>query len=162
AATVAIANRRSDRLLGVAACQVAAPGADDLCWCLGLTARPLGRRVTGRAGLSLPRCLFVPPEDAHGPERVPPARLAFAVIDREIQLAGMRVLQRPAPVRVTLGPDQPDRLGRPVVGGGAGRAQVVEAAEHVVVPERRVGELRPRSRAAGLAVLLDRLAGRQP
>jgi hypothetical protein len=66
----------------------------------------------------------------------------------------MRVLQRPAPAGVPLGPDKLDRLGRPVAGRGAGRAQVVEVAEHVVVPERRRGQDRP------LAVRL--LEGEQP
>ena len=74
----------------------------------------------------------------------------------------MGILEGPATVRIALGLDQVDRLGHPLVRNSAGRAQVVETSEHVVVPIGRVGELRPGRGAIGLAVLVDHLTGRQP
>src|SRR6184192_509472 len=118
----------------------------------------LTRSGRGRQSLSL----VVPAEHARGAEGVPPARSPLALVHREVHLAGMRILEGPAAVRTALGLDQVDRLGHPLVRNGAGRAQVVETSEHVVVPIGRVGELRPGRGAMGLAVLIDHLTGRQP
>src|SRR5256885_11070229 len=118
----------------------------------------LPRPGRGRQSLSL----VVPAEHARGAEGVPPARSPLALVHREVQLAGMGILQGPAAVRIALGLNQVDRLGHPLVRNGAGRAQVVETAEHVIVPKGRVGELCPGRGALGLAVLVDHLTGRQP
>src|SRR5712671_286706 len=86
--------------------------------------------------------LVVPPEHTHRPQGVPPAWFAFALVHRKVLPAGMGILERPAAIRIALGLDQVDRLGQPLIGSGAGGAQIVETSEHVVVPVRRVGELR--------------------
>jgi hypothetical protein len=106
------------------------------------------------------RSLVVPAEDAHGAKGVPPARFPLALVDREVHLAGMGILDGPAALRVALGLDQIDRLGQPLIRDSAGRAQVVETSEHVVVPLSREGELRPGRGAMCLAVILDHLTGR--
>src|ERR1700736_954276 len=106
--------------------------------------------------------LAVPAEHTHGPEGVPPARSPLALVYREVQLTGMGILEGPAAVRTALGLDQVDRLGHPLVRNGAGRAQVVETSEHVVIPIGRVRELRPGGRALSLSVLNDHLTGREP
>src|SRR5438067_1287563 len=98
--------------------------------------------------------LLVPPEHTHGPEGVPPAWYAFALVHRKVRPAGMGILEGPAAIRIALGLDQVDRLGHPLIRNGAGRAQVVEAPEHIVVPVRRVGKLREG--------WVDELAGRLP
>src|SRR5579859_2591430 len=72
----------------------------------------------------------------------------------------MARLERPAPVAVALRRDQLDCFGHAFVGRDAGAAQVVEPAQHVVVPPRREGEARPRG--AALAIARDYLAGRTP
>src|SRR5467141_4145435 len=83
----------------------------------------------GRHSLSL----VVPAEHARGAEGVPPARSPLALVHREVQLAGMGILEGPAAARIAFELDQVDRLGHPLVGNGAGRAQVVETSEHVIV-----------------------------
>src|SRR2546428_4074219 len=108
------------------------------------------------------RSLVVPAEYARRAEGVPPARSPLALVHREVQLAGMGIVESPAALRLALGLDQVDRLGHPLVPDGAGPAQVVETSEHVVVPIGRVGELRPGRGAMGLTVLVDHLTGRQP
>ena len=55
-------------------------------------------------------------------------------------LPGWRVLERPSAVGVALRFHQLDRLGDPLVRLDAGAAQVVEAAQDVVVPVGRVRE----------------------
>src|SRR3989442_6671675 len=84
--------------------------------------------------------LLVPPEHAHGPQSVPPARSSLALVHGEVQPAAMGILEGPGAVRIALGLDQVDRLGQPLVRNGAGRAHVVETSEHVIVPIGRVGE----------------------
>src|SRR5713226_3766020 len=63
----------------------------------GLT-RPIHRFRRGRS-----RSLFVPPEHTHGPEGIPPARSAVALVHREMHAAGMGVFLGPAAPRGTLG-----------------------------------------------------------
>ena len=65
---------------------------------------------------------------------------------------------RPSPSR--LDATSVDRLGHALVGRDAGAAQVLQPAQHVVVPPGREGEARPRG--AALAISLDHLAGRPP
>ena len=68
-------------------------------------------------------------------------------------------VEQPAPVELEALAHDLDGLLYSRIGRHAGRAQVIERAEHVVVPERRKRELRP-----GLIRLavFDHLAGRQP
>src|SRR5438094_3970620 len=127
-----------------------------------LTQPALPSAGRGESGGDRSWSVLVPLEHALGPQAVPPARSPLALVNREVQLAGMGILEGPAAVRIALGLDQVDRLGHPLVRNSAGRAQVVETSEHVVVPIGRVGELRPGRGAIGLAVLVDHLTGRQP
>src|SRR5438045_6595593 len=127
-----------------------------------LTQPALPSAGRGESGGDRSWSLLVPPEHAHGPEGVPPTRSPLALVQREVQLAGMGILEGPAAVRIALGLDQVDRPGHSLVRNGAGRAQVVETSEYVVMPIGRVGELRPGRGAMGIAVLVDHLTGRQP
>src|SRR5215216_2298132 len=60
------------------------------------------RGRASRRGRSAGR-LPVPVEDTQSPERVPPAGPAVAVLEREVDLAGMRVLQQPGAVGLLFG-----------------------------------------------------------
>src|SRR5579863_9503658 len=57
--------------------------------------------------------------------------------------AGMRVLQKPGAVRLPLGPEQIDRFAHARVRWISSRPEVLESAEHIVVPARRKGEFQP-------------------
>src|SRR3954470_19023241 len=87
---------------------------------------------------------FVPAENAQRPQGVPAARSAVAVLEREMDLARMGVLEQPPPVRLLLGPQHVDRLVHARIRGIAGRAEVLQAPQHVVVPAGREGEVQPR------------------
>lgn len=66
-----------------------------------------------------------------------------AVLELEVGLAPVRVLEQPGAVGLPLVADQPDGLGGACVGGAAGAAEVVQGAQHVVVPAWRPRELQP-------------------
>src|SRR5262249_60823915 len=68
--------------------------------------------------------LLVPPEHTHAAEGVPPARSALPLVHREVQPAGMGILEGPAAVCIALGLDQVDRLGPPLVRSGGRPARV--------------------------------------
>ena len=87
--------------------------------------------------------LLVPAEDTQRPQRVPPAGPTVAVLEREVDLAGMRVLQQPGAIGLLLGSEQVDRFVHPRVRHIPGRAEVFEGAQHVVVPAGRKRELQP-------------------
>ena len=87
-------------------------------------------------------------------ERVPPARCALAVLHLEVRLALVDALERPAAVGLPVPFDDVDRLDDALVRGNAGIAQVVEAAQDVVVVPVREREMEP--------VGIDDLATRLP
>lgn len=95
-----------------------------------------------------------PAEHPQGAECDPPARPALAVVDLDRHAAGVPDLDWPPAVAIALRGDQLDRLGHALVGRHAGAAQVIEAAQHVVVPPRREGKAGPG--------VVDDLAGRPP
>src|SRR5438132_187559 len=74
------------------------------------------------------RAALLPVEHTHRAQRVPVAGLAFALVHAEVEIAQsgtdhlalVRVLERPAPVRIALGPDEADGLGHPRIGRHAG------------------------------------------
>ena len=65
-----------------------------------------------------------PVEDAPRTERIPPARLALAVLHLEVGLARVDVLERPPAVGIPIALDDPDRLGNAFLGLDLGAAQV--------------------------------------
>src|SRR5215813_13245533 len=83
---------------------------------------PLPRAGRPGSGGGRSWSLLVPPEHTHGPEGVPPARSALTLVHREVQPAGMGILEGPAAIRIALGLDQVDSLGHPLVRNGACRA----------------------------------------
>src|SRR5438105_2546142 len=85
---------------------------------------------------------------------IPSARIALALVDLEVHLAGMGVLEWPSALGVALGPDVVDRLGHAVIGRHAGVAQVFEPAQDVVEVVGWEGEAGP--------VAVDDLPGREP
>lgn len=50
----------------------------------------------------------MPVEDAEGPQRVPPAGAAVAVLKREVDFAGMCVLQQPGAIGLLFRSEQSD------------------------------------------------------
>src|SRR6266542_4051018 len=70
--------------------------------------------------------LLVPAEDTQRPERVPPAGPTVAVLERKVDLAGMRVLQQPGAIKLPLGSEHIDRFAHPRVRHIADRAEVFE------------------------------------
>src|SRR3990170_3052853 len=59
--------------------------------------------------------LLVPAEDTQRPHRVPPAGPTVAVLERKVDLAGMRVLQQPGAIGLLLGSEHIDRFVHPRV-----------------------------------------------
>src|SRR6267143_6211325 len=108
--------------------------------------------------------LLVPAKHAQGAEGVPPARLAFALVNLDRHRAGVPGLERPPAIAFALGRDQLNRLGDALVGCYAGAAQVLESPQHVVVPPRREGETRPLGvgRTSRPRTRSNHLAGRPP
>src|SRR5436305_15001817 len=76
-----------------------------------LTQPALPSAGRGESGGDRSWSLLVPPEHAHGPQGVPPARSPLALVHREAQLAGTGMLEGPASVRIALGFDDLDRPG---------------------------------------------------
>ena len=76
--------------------------------------------------------VLVPPEDTQRPQRVPPAGPVIAVLKREVDLAGMRVLQQPGSVRLLFGSKQIDRFVHTRVGQSPDGAEVFEGTQHVI------------------------------
>src|SRR5438093_7791896 len=76
---------------------------------------------------------LVPAEDTERPQRVPPAGPTVAVLERKVDLAGMRVLQQPASIGLLLGSEQIDRFVHPRVRHIPDRAEVFEGTQRVVV-----------------------------
>jgi hypothetical protein len=87
--------------------------------------------------------LLAPVEHTHRAQRVPPAGPTVAVLERKVDLAGMRVLQQPGAIGLLLGSEQIDRFAHPRVRHIPGRAEVFEGTQHIVVPAGRKRELQP-------------------
>src|SRR5712691_1540107 len=100
------------------------------------------------------RALREPVQHAKRAERVPPARLALAVIHLEVGFALVDVLERPPAVGIPVALDDADRLLDALVGRDAGVAQVLQPAQDVVEVPGRERELEP--------ARVDHLAGRLP
>src|SRR5439155_21924522 len=66
--------------------------------------------ASAEPGLELGRPGLGPAQHPHRAQGIPSARLALAIVDLEVQLAGMGVLERPSALGVALGPDDVDRL----------------------------------------------------
>src|SRR3989442_14937109 len=86
---------------------------------------------------------IVPAQNPYGAKSVPPAGPTIAVLKRKVDLAGMRVLQKPSTIRLPLGTEQIDRFTHPRIRRIPDRAEVIEAAQHVVVPPGWKRELLP-------------------
>src|SRR5690349_33962 len=84
----------------------------------------------------------VPGQHAECPQGVPPARRAIWLLEPEVHRPRMGVLEQPTAIRLLLGAYSLDRLIEPRVGHPT-PGEVVGGLEEVVVPPRRVGELRP-------------------
>src|SRR6185437_15878380 len=89
----------------------------------------------------------------------PTAGPPLGSIDLQRHSAGITRVERPSALVVTPRCDQADRLGHALLGLHAGAPQVVQSAQHIVVPPCWKGEARPDSTA--LAIPRDRFAGRQ-
>src|SRR2546425_8310663 len=87
--------------------------------------------------------LLVPTEDPQRAQRVPPAGPAIAVLEREMDRAGMRVLQKPRAVSLSLGSQQINRLVYARVRRITSRPEVLQPTQHVVVPAGGKRELQP-------------------
>src|SRR5437764_8210016 len=87
--------------------------------------------------------LVVPAQNPYGAKSVPPAGPTIAFLKRKIDLAGMRVLQQPSTIRLPLGTKQIDCFIHPRIRRTSDRAEVFEAAQHVVVPAGWKRELQP-------------------
>src|SRR5215472_1802504 len=73
------------------------------------------------------RRLPVPVDDPLRPQRVPAARPAVALLEREVDVTGMGVLQQPRPVGLLLGAHEVDRFVDAPVGGVAGGPEVLQS-----------------------------------
>src|SRR5215212_412639 len=87
--------------------------------------------------------VLVPIEDTHGAQRVPAAGPALPFVHLEVRPAAMDVLRPPPAVRVAILLDDFDGLRNALVGRAAGRAEVIEPAQDVVVIPVRERELEP-------------------
>src|SRR5579862_6032013 len=85
----------------------------------------------------------VPAEDTQCSQRVPPAGPAVTVLERKVDLAGMRVLKQPGTIGLLFGSEQINRFVHPRVRRIPDRAEVFEGTEHVVVPAGWKRELQP-------------------
>lgn len=83
-----------------------------------------------------------PVQNTHGPQCVPEAGEAVRSFHLEVRRTLVCVLQRPPARHISLGYDQIDRFGAPIVEARAGRSEVVKPAEDVVVPAGREREHR--------------------
>src|SRR5690348_1210459 len=84
---------------------------------------------------------LVPVEDPQRAKRVPTAGFAVAILEREVDGAAVRVLKEPRAAGLSLRPHELDRFGDPRIGTLTRRAEVVERAQHVVMPPERIREL---------------------
>ena len=96
-----------------------------------------------RAGCGSGSGALVPVEDTERPQRVPPAGLAVAVLERKVDFAGMRVFEQPGAVGLLFGSEQLNRFVYTRVRRISGRTEVVEGAQHVIVPTGGKRELEP-------------------
>src|SRR5262249_27090466 len=87
---------------------------------------------------------LVPAENPQRTQRVPSAGPAVAVLEREMDRAGMGVLQEPRSVRLRLGPEQSNRFVDPRIRRLPHRAEMLQGAQHVVMPASRKRELQIR------------------
>ena len=85
----------------------------------------------------------MPGEDAQSSQRVPTAATVVALFEREVNFAGMGVLQEPSSIGLLLRTEESNCFVQPLVRFAADRAEVVEGAQHVVVPANGEGQLQP-------------------
>src|SRR5437773_6061114 len=108
--------------------------------------------VTGTDLPSVPTS--VPVQHSERAQRDPTTRNSDSAGQFFVQGVLVSHVEQPVPVPLATLADGRDGFLDSRVGLGASHAQIVERAEHVIVPERGKGELRPRR--------LDYVAGRQP
>lgn len=80
---------------------------------------------------------LVPIQDTERPQRVPTAGLAVTILQRKVDLAGMRVLQQPCSVGLLSRSEQCNGFADTCVRLTPNRPEVVEGAQYVVVPVGR-------------------------
>src|SRR3954447_694539 len=121
------------------------PGPDPDPWPSSSTARrrpsnslPGLRAATG----SLARRV-VPAQHPQGPQGVPATGFTFG-LEGEVDLAAVHLAHQPSTIGCLLVAKELDGLGDPLIGPTSDGPEVVEAAQDVVVPLRRPGELQPR------------------
>src|ERR1700731_50811 len=86
---------------------------------------------------------LIPTEDPQCAQRVPPAGSTIAVLEREVDRAGMGVLQKPRAVRLLLGSEHINRFAHARVRRIPSRPEVLQRTQPVVVPAGRKRELQP-------------------
>src|SRR5829696_5712558 len=101
---------------------------------------------------SVPTC--VPAQHPARAQRVPAIRLTDGAGELLMKRVAVSHVESPAAIWLAAVAHERDGLIDVAVRLHAGRAQIVERAQHVIVPECRKRELRPRR--------LDDLPGRQP
>src|SRR2546427_7241754 len=84
-----------------------------------------------RVGRQALVALLVPTEDPQRAQGVPPAGPTIAVLEREVDRAGMGVLQKPRPVGLLLGSEQINRFVHPRVRRIPSRLEVLQRTQHV-------------------------------
>src|ERR1700693_3887688 len=97
-----------------------------------LTVVPRGRQL-----------LLVTTEGPQRASRVPPTVPAIAGLEREVDRAGMSVLQKPRAVRLLLGSEQINRLVDARIRRMPSRPEVLQPTQYVVMPAGRKRELQP-------------------
>jgi hypothetical protein len=84
---------------------------------------------------------LVPPKHPERAQRVPPAGQSIAGLEREVDRAGMCVLQKPRAIGLPFGSQQIDRFLHSGVRRIPDGPEVLQRAEHIVMPSCRKREL---------------------
>src|SRR3954447_20997880 len=93
------------------------------------------RPCPSRARRGRPSLRAIPPvQDPQRSEGVPTTRRADLALDVEVDATGVDPVEQPPAVGLALRPHELDALGHARIGVGARVAEVVEGAQHVVVP----------------------------
>jgi hypothetical protein len=98
---------------------------------------------------------FGPSEHPQRAKGVPPARLVLDLLQFDRHVAGVPGFEQPPAVPIAFRCDQVNRTRHALGRRHAGASQILQPAEHVVVPPGRERETRPGS--VTLSVLLDHL-----
>ena len=85
----------------------------------------------------------IPVQNSQSTQRIPAAGCARWTFHNEIDLIGVRILKRPAPVLVLFIRHYMNGFNDPLVGFNIGVAQVIQASQHIVMPGVRNREAQP-------------------